>query len=98
MFITKSPNSHGWVPPSQVESLWKDQFEYHFREETGDFIFPITIHPDVSGYPQVLLMLERFIEWIREFEGVEFVTMKQMGDYFRANNPAPEGAVMPAGM
>jgi hypothetical protein len=24
-------------------------------------IFPITIHPDVSGRPQVLLMLERLI-------------------------------------
>lgn len=98
MFIPKSANSHGWVPPREVEQIWKDQFTYHFREEEGDFVFPITIHPDVSGHPHVLLMLERFIEWIREFEGVEFVTMKEMGDHFRKNNPAPEGCVMPAGM
>jgi hypothetical protein len=28
-------------------------------------VFPLTVHPDVSGRPQVLLMLERLIEYIR---------------------------------
>jgi hypothetical protein len=29
-------------------------------------------------------------------EGVEFVTMEAMADEFRAKNPVPEGALMPA--
>ncbi|CAA7265224.1 unnamed protein product [Cyclocybe aegerita] len=48
MFIKSSPNSHGWVNPRDVEEIWKDTFSYCYREEE-EFIFPITIHPDVSG-------------------------------------------------
>ena len=41
--------------------MWKDQFDWVYREM--DYaVFAITIHPDVSGRPQVLLMLERLIE------------------------------------
>lgn len=56
----------------------------------------MTIHPDVSGRPHVLLMHERIIEHINNHEGVEWVTMAEMCDYFKAKNPAPEGALMPA--
>lgn len=38
----------------------------------------------------------RIIEHINKHEGVEWVTMEQMADDFLANNPAPEGAKMPA--
>ncbi|KAF5303115.1 hypothetical protein FQR65_LT19042 [Abscondita terminalis] len=58
MFIKKSPNSHGFVNPRDIEQMWKDQFDWVYREM--DYaVFPITLHPDVSGRPQVLLMLER---------------------------------------
>ena len=59
MFIKKAPNSHGWVNPRDVEDLWRDQFDYFYREE-DDFCFPVTIHPDVGGHPHVILMLERY--------------------------------------
>ncbi len=86
MFIKKAANSHGWVNARDVEQLWKDHFTYYYREYPDGFVFPVTIHPDVSGRPHVLLMLERFIEWLKsgEFDGVEFVTMKQIADEFRA--------------
>ena len=58
MFIKKAPNSHGWVNPRDVEDLWRDHFDYFYREY-DDFCFPVTIHPDVSGHPHVILMLER---------------------------------------
>ena len=58
MFIKSAPNSHGFVNPRDVEDIWRDQFDYCYREY-DDFVFPITIHPDVSGHPQVLLMHER---------------------------------------
>ena len=58
MFIKKAPNSHGWVNPRDVEDLWRDHFDYFYREEE-EFCFPVTIHPDVGGHPHVILMLER---------------------------------------
>jgi hypothetical protein len=58
MFIKSAPNSHGFVNPRDIEDLWRDQFDYYYREY-DEFIFPITVHPDVSGRPQVLLMHER---------------------------------------
>lgn len=36
----------------------KDHFDYFYREY-DEFVFPMTIHPDVSGRPHVLLMHER---------------------------------------
>ena len=61
MFIKKAPNSHGWVNPKDVEDLWRDQFDYFYREY-NDFCFPVTIHPDVSGHPHVIFMLERSVK------------------------------------
>ncbi|CCL99551.1 uncharacterized protein FIBRA_01569 [Fibroporia radiculosa] len=97
MFIKSSPNSHGWVNSRDVEQLWKDMFTYLYREEE-DFVFPITIHPDVSGRPHVLLMLERFIEWVNTHENVHWVRMEHMAREFRDKNPPPAGARMPRGM
>ena len=56
----------------------------------------MTIHPDVSGRPHVLLMHERIIEHINKHEGVEWVTMAEMTDHFKAYNKAPGEALMPA--
>lgn len=96
MFMKASSNSHGWVAPQTVEQLWKDTFTYLYREEQ-DFIFPLTIHPDVGGRPQVLLMLERFIEWINAHDNVKWVTFHEMAESFRAKNDPPPGAAMPKG-
>lgn len=86
MFIKKSPNSHGFVNPRDIEEMWRDQFDWVYREH--DYaVFPITIHPDVSGRPQVLLMLERLFEYISSHEGVRFVTMDEMADDYDRRAP-----------
>ena len=86
MFIKKAPNSHGFVNPRDIEQMWKDQFDWVYREM--DYaVFPITIHPDVSGRPQVLLMLERLIDYIQGHDGVSFVTMDEMADDFAKRSP-----------
>jgi peptidoglycan/xylan/chitin deacetylase (PgdA/CDA1 family) len=59
MYMKKMPNSHGWVNPRDVMDIWKDHFDYFYREY-DEFIFPMTIHPDVSGRPHVILMHERY--------------------------------------
>ncbi|WP_417255963.1 polysaccharide deacetylase family protein [Celeribacter halophilus] len=86
MFIKKSPNSHGFVNPRDIEQMWKDQFDWVY--ENMDYaVFPITIHPDVSGRPQVLLMLERLFKHIAAHEGVKFVTMDEMADNYDKKFP-----------
>ena len=95
MFVKAMSNSNGWTRPQDIESIWMDMFTYLY-EEYDDFIFPITCHPDVSGRPQVLLMHRRFIRWLRGHRGVEFVTMAEICDDFKANNAPHEKAHMPS--
>ena len=86
MFIKASPNSHGFVNPRDIEQLWRDQFDWVYREL--DFaVFPFTIHPDVSGRPQVLLMLERLIEYVSGHAGVRWATMEEIAEDFRRRYP-----------
>ncbi len=88
MFIKKSPNSHGFVNPRHLEEMWRDQFDWVYANM--DYaVFPITIHPDVSGRPQVLLMLDRLIRYINEHDGVTWMTMEDIADDFRRRHPFP---------
>jgi peptidoglycan/xylan/chitin deacetylase (PgdA/CDA1 family) len=90
MFIKASPNSHGYVNPRDIEQSWRDQFDFVYREE--DYaVFPLTIHPDVSGRPQVILMLERFIDYVRGHDGARWVTYGEIADDFRRRMPPPSG-------
>ena len=79
MFIKKAPNSHGFVNPRHLEEMWRDQFDWVYREHEHA-VFTMTIHPDVSGRPQVLLMLERLIEHIQSHAGVPTQFDKLLGD------------------
>ena len=86
MFIKKSPNSHGFVNPRDIEQMWRDQFDWVYREH--DYaVFTMTIHPDVSGRPQVLLMHERLIEHINSHAGGEWCPFDQIADDFIARTP-----------
>ena len=86
MFIKKSPNSHGFVNPRDIEQMWRDQFDWVYREM--DYaVFPMTIHPDVAGRPHVLLMLERLYHHMASQPGVRFVSMNEMADDFARRSP-----------
>ena len=86
MFIKKSPNSFGFVSPRDIGQMWIDQFDWVYREM--DYaVFGMTIHPDVSGRPQVLLMHERIIKHINKHEGVKWVTFNQIADDFLKRCP-----------
>jgi peptidoglycan/xylan/chitin deacetylase (PgdA/CDA1 family) len=86
MFMKASPNSHGFVNPRQLEQIWIDQFDWVHREY--DYaVFTMTIHPDVSGRPQVLLMHERLIEHINGREGVRWATFDEIADDFAQRRP-----------
>ncbi len=86
MFIKTSPNSHGFVNPRDIEQMWIDQFDWVY--ENNDYaVFTMTIHPDVSGRPQVLKMHERMIEYINKHEGVKWATFDEIADDFAKRHP-----------
>lgn len=85
MFIKKSANSFGWISPDVILQLWKDQFDFMYREY-DDAIFPMTIHPDVSGRPQCILMHEKLIEYINKHPGVKWCTLEEMANDFAEKN------------
>src|SRR5256886_16699085 len=87
MFIKKAPNSHGFVNPRHLEESWRDQFDWVYREN-DHAVFTMTIHPDVSGRPQVLLMLERLIEHIQKQQGTKFLTFDESPTILGAASPA----------
>ncbi len=86
MFIKNAPNSHGFTNPRDIESMWWDQFEYVYREY-DEAVFPMTIHPDVSGRPQVLMMLERLVSYFSSQPGARFCTFDEISDDFASRHP-----------
>jgi len=89
MFVKKFPNSHGWVSPRHLGEMWQDQFDWVYRHYNWG-IFNICLHPDASGHPQMLMMLERLIDHMRYHDGVRFVTLKQISDEYKKRNPTPK--------
>ena len=78
MFIKRAPNSHGFVNPRDIEQIWLDQFDG--CTANGLRRLHVTIHPDVSGRPGVLLMHERLIEHINKHPGIRWCTFDELAD------------------
>jgi peptidoglycan/xylan/chitin deacetylase (PgdA/CDA1 family) len=86
MFIKAAPNSHGFVNPHDIEQTWRDQFDWVY--ENYDYaVFPLTIHPDVSGRPHVLQMHQRLFNHMKSFAGVKFVAMEEIAVDFARRFP-----------
>ena len=86
MFVKASPNSYGYTSPHDIEQLWRDQFDYLYREYDYG-VYPLTTHPDVSGRPQNILMHERLIQYFQSFPGVKFTTVDEVADDFKKRFP-----------
>ncbi|WP_071000369.1 polysaccharide deacetylase [Methylobacterium sp. C1] len=86
MFIKKSPNSHGFMNPRDIEELWREQFDWVY-EEMDEAVFTFCLHPDVAGRPQVLRMLARLIEHMARHPGVVFRTLEEIALDFDRSNP-----------
>lgn len=90
MFMKKAANSHGFVNPRDIEEMWRDQFDWVY--DNMDYaVFAFTIHPDVSGRPQVLAMLERLIKYINKKSGTEWMTFEEIAVDFRKRYPFASG-------
>ncbi|KAF2765744.1 glucose 1-dehydrogenase [Teratosphaeria nubilosa] len=73
--------AQGFVDTHTVEKLWLEQFDFAYRGY-DTFIFPISLHPQVSGKPQVILMHGRIIEYINKHDGVEWMPLGDMAKEF----------------
>ncbi|KAJ5902008.1 hypothetical protein N7495_002536 [Penicillium taxi] len=74
---------NGFVDPDVVFRLWTEQFDFYYKEYDS-FVFPMTIHPQVSGKAQVLKMHERIVHYINSHEGVEWMTMDKMVEEYKS--------------
>ncbi|GAM88170.1 hypothetical protein ANO11243_062010 [Dothideomycetidae sp. 11243] len=81
-FTPGDGGSNGFIDPHMVERMWKEHFEYYY-ESYDDFVFPLSIHPQISAKPHVLQMHKRMIEWLNGFEGVEWCTFGDMVDCYK---------------
>jgi peptidoglycan/xylan/chitin deacetylase (PgdA/CDA1 family) len=77
--------SPGLSAASKVEEIWRDEFDYMYREVDGG-ILTITMHPQVIGRGHRMLMLERLIEHFQRHEGVRFATLADVAEEFRATH------------
>lgn len=91
MFIPAFPNSHGWVNPWDIRRQWELQLEW-VHEEMDYAVFPMSLHPDVAGRPQVLKVLEEFINFANRLDGVRWRTFREMADDFLARSGQPSAA------
>ena len=86
MLIKSSPNSYGYTNPHDMEQMWRDMFDWVYRE-LDYAVFPFMVHPDVSGRPDVLLMHERLISYINQHPGVQWITFEEAAKDFRKRFP-----------
>lgn len=86
MFMKTKANSHGFVNPRDIEQIWLDQFDWVY-DQMDYGIFTFTIHPDVSGRPHVLMMLERVIKHMLGHPGVKFMTLNDIASDFARRFP-----------
>lgn len=84
MFMKSQGNASGWTSPDDIFHLWRDEFDYLYEYE-DEGIFPITIHPDVSGRPQGIMMHRKLIEHMLSKPGVRFMTYGEAYEYYEKN-------------
>lgn len=82
-FSMRNSATHGYVNPKDILEQWKEQFEFYYREYE-QFIFPISIHPQVSGRSNNILMHENMLAFLKSHHGIEFVTAAQICDEFKS--------------
>jgi peptidoglycan/xylan/chitin deacetylase (PgdA/CDA1 family) len=76
----------GLRTPSQVEEIWREEFEWMLANVPGG-VFTLTMHPQVIGRGARLAMLDRLIRSIRAHPGVRFRTMGDVARDWAAANP-----------
>ncbi|KIW03587.1 hypothetical protein, variant [Verruconis gallopava] len=103
-YLPHLANSMGYVSTRVVEQMWKDKFLWLCEnspvvaaagadeKQVSQFVFPILIHPDVSGMAHIIGMVERVVQWLLAFgqDQVQFCTHEQIATEWLATQKAKE--------
>ena len=81
--------NQGLRPASELEELWRGDFDYA-RTHADDGVFILTLHPQVIGRGNRMLMLERLLRYFSSFDGVGFSTMGEFAATWRNQHPLSE--------
>ena len=73
--------------PRELEEMWKDQFDWVYRDSTTPSSRSRSI--PTAAEPHVLLMHERIIEHINKHDGVRWATFDEIADDFASGARAP---------
>jgi peptidoglycan/xylan/chitin deacetylase (PgdA/CDA1 family) len=76
----------GLTAPSVAEEIWTGDLDYA-RTHCPGGVFNLTIHPQSSGRGHRMLLLERFVEYVKQFDNVEFGCLGDYAERWKANNP-----------
>ncbi len=82
--------SPGLSAASKVEEIWRSEFDFMCRD-VPDGVFTLTMHPQVIGRGHRMLMLERLIDHMKEGAGIQFSTLAQAAETFRAAGDRARG-------
>ena len=74
--------SGGLAPGSQVEEIWREEFEFMYEKVPGG-VFTLTMHPQVIGRGHRIRMLDRLIRHMKGRAGVRFCTMAEVAGAVR---------------
>lgn len=85
-FALMIPNAYGWATHEDMESLWKDQFDWAY-DNLDDAIVPFYLHPMSAGKPHTLKTMEDLITYMLDKKGVRFITMTEAAEDFREKHP-----------
>lgn len=70
-----------------IFTIWKDEFDAH--REWGA-LFNLVLHPQMIGRPSRVMLLRRFIEYVRGFDDVWIATCEEAAEAFlRQETAAP---------
>ncbi|KAL1887608.1 hypothetical protein Sste5346_010109 [Sporothrix stenoceras] len=98
MYLPHLNNSMGYVSTRVVEQMWRDKFTWLWEQkegrDAGNFVFPILVHPDVSGMAHIIGMIDRFLSWLQGFGAeVEFCTCEDIaGAWLEEQTKAKEAS------
>jgi peptidoglycan/xylan/chitin deacetylase (PgdA/CDA1 family) len=67
-------------PAFTVQALWREEFEA-IHAEHG--YFGLTMHPQFIGRPARIRMLDEFLQWLQQFDGVWITTCQKVAEHVK---------------
>ena len=69
----------GLMSTESVFARWRDTFDYAYENEPGGVVIH-TVHGLVSGRAHAIMLLERFIQHMKQYDDVWFATLSDIHD------------------